>query len=475
MAVNSNPSSPVQAAGLRGGAVGLWGDIIAAVTNVAPSTGVATTLGAILAVAGHATPFIVLVAGFSMLCIAVAYDRMNLWQPSAAAQAMWVARAIRPVIGLALGLTIMIESVISNVGNATLFGPYFLGLVFPSQASNGFLQAVISTFFVALVTAIAILGIRAAIRFQTYIIWVEFAIMFAFLVFLVRAEYTGMSGSQNWSLSWFLPSAGGSFGGILGGFVIAVFMLGGWESAVYLAEEQEKAHIDPGRAGIITVIFTTIWSLLLVMGIQAVAPVSALVSNSANVVAYAAGLVMPNWLSFLVSLAVLSSVIGVVQSQLQVFSRIGYRLSLEGLLPKWLARLSGAQTPWVGITIAAVLPVILLIVYLSNGTAASSLVLVTGAAGILYIAMYVAGGLACTWYFRRVLFKTGSRLFYAGILPTVGVVILLGALVAGIPSIPGGTLIPAAVFVLIGIPIAWLVRIRTHAPFFDRKVESASE
>ncbi|MHB8613789.1 MAG: APC family permease [Candidatus Dormibacteraceae bacterium] len=475
MAVNSNASSPAQAAGLRGGAVGLWGDIIAAVTNVAPSTGVATTLGAILAVAGDATPFIVLVAGISMLCIAVAYDRMNLWQPSAAAQAMWVARAIRPVIGLALGLTIMIESVISNVGNATLFGPYFLGLVFPSQASNGFLQAVIATFFVALVTAIAILGIRAAIRFQTYIIWVEFAIMFAFLVFLVHAEYTGMSGSQNWSLSWFLPSAGGSFGGILGGFVIAVFMLGGWESAVYLAEEQEDAHLDPGRAGIITVIFTTIWSLLLVMGIQAIAPVSNLVSNSANVIAYAAGLVMPNWLSFLVSLAVLSSVIGVVQSQLQVFSRIGYRLSLEGLLPKWLARLSAAQTPWIGITIAAVLPVILLIVYLSNGTAASSLALVTGSAGILYIAMYVAGGLACTWYYRRVLFKTGSRLFYAGILPIVGVVILLGALVAGIPNIPSGTLIPAAIFVLIGIPIAWLVRIRTHAAFFDRKVESASE
>ena len=475
MAVNSNAGSPAQAAGLRGGAVGLWGDIIAAVTNVAPSTGVATTLGAILAVAGHATPFIVLVAGFSMLCIAVAYDHMNLWQPSAAAQAMWVARAIRPVIGLALGLTIMIESVISNVGNATLFGPYFLGLVFPSQASNGFLQAVIATFFVALVTAIAIVGIRAAIRFQTYIIWVEFAIMFAFLVFLVHAEYTGMSGSQNWSLSWFLPSAGGSFGGILGGFVIAVFMLGGWETAVYLAEEQQEANLDPGRAGIITVIFTTIWSLLLVMGIQAIAPVSNLVSNSANVVAYAAGLVMPNWLSFLVSLAVLSSVIGVVQAQLQVFSRIGYRLSLEGLLPKWLARLSVAQTPWIGITIAAVLPVILLIVYLSNGTAASSLALVTGSAGILYIAMYVAGGLACTWYYRRILFKTATRLFYAGILPIVGVVILLGALVAGIPSIPRGTLIPAAIFVLIGIPIAWLVRIRTHAAFFDRKVESASE
>ena len=475
MAENSNASSSAQAAGLRGGAVGLWGDIIAAITNVAPSTGVATTLGAILAVAGHATPFIVLVAGISMLCIAVAYDRMNLWQPSAAAQAMWVARAIRPVIGLALGLTIMIESVISNVGNATLFGPYFLGLVFPSQASNGFLQAVISTFFVALVTVIAILGIRAAIRFQTYIIWVEFAIMFAFLVFLVHAEYTGMSGSQNWSLSWFLPSAGGSFGGILGGFVIAVFMLGGWETAVYLAEEQEEAHLDPGRAGIITVIFTTIWSLLLVMGVQAIAPVSNLVSHSANVVAYAAGLVMPDWLSFLVSLAVLSSVIGVVQAQLQVFSRIGYRLSLEGLLPKWLARLSVAQTPWIGITIAAVLPVILLIVYLSNGTAASSLALVTGSAGILYIAMYVAGGLACTWYYRRVLFKTASRLFYAGILPIVGVGILLGALVAGIPSIPRGTLIPAAIFVLIGIPIAWLVRIRTHAAFFDRKVESASE
>ncbi len=38
---------------LKSGAVALWGDIVAAVTNVAPSTAIALTLGAILGVAAY--------------------------------------------------------------------------------------------------------------------------------------------------------------------------------------------------------------------------------------------------------------------------------------------------------------------------------------------------------------------------------------------------------------------------------------
>ncbi len=465
-----------QPTALRAGAVALWGDVVAAVTNVAPSVGVATTLGAALAAAGLVTPFIIVVVGVTFLLIAVAYDRMNLWQPSAAAQAMWIAKAFRPVIGLALGIMIMIESMVSNIANTTLFGPYLLGIIWPNQASNGFLEWLVSAIGTVIVALIAIAGVRAAIRFQAWVIWAEYAIMLAFIGFLLHAEFTGFNGSQVPSLSWLLPSASNSgLAGIATSFVIIIFMAAGWESAVYLAEEQHEANRDPGRAGIITVIFCTIWFLLVVMAVQAIAPTDKLIQNSANIFAYAAGLVVPSPWAFLVSLAVISSVMGVTQAQLQVFSRIGFRLSKEGLLPRALGRLSQAQTPWVGLSVATIFPIVMLAIYLANGTAANALGLVVGSAGILYIIMYVAGGLACIWYYRRTLTRSASRLIYAGVLPILGVLVLLLALIKAIPTTPMGTLIPAAVFVLIGLPIAYIIKRTRPSAFFDMKSEAAQD
>jgi hypothetical protein len=125
--------------------------------------------------------------------------------------------------------------------------------------------------------------------------------------------------------------------------------------------------------------------------------------------------------------------------------------------------------------IATAFPIVLLAIYLANTSAASTLGLVVGSAGILYIVMYVAGGLACVWYYRRTLTKSASQFFYAGLLPLLGVVILLGALIKAIPTTPAGTLIPAAVFVLVGLPIAYIVKVTRHSAFFDMPSEAARD
>ncbi len=461
-------------AGLMSGAVAFWGDFIAAITNVAPSTAIALTLGAIVSFVGLSSPSVMLLVGIAMLCIAIAYDRLNFWAPSAAAQAVWVARAIRPVIGVGLGIMIMIESVVSNIANSTLFGPYFLGIVSPDQASNGGLQFLVSAVAMVIVLAIAIAGIRAAIRFQTYVVWVEYAIILSFALILLQAELSGHPGSQVPSLAWLLPNQAPDWQSFVTAVAIAVFAFGGWESAVYLAEEQQDAHRHPGRAGILAAAFCTVWFVFLFMVIEAIAPTKDLVAHQANVIAYAASVVMPAPWPDIVSLAVLSSVVAVVQSQLQVFSRLGFGLAREGLLPKKLSELSGSRTPWVGLIVAAVIPVVMLGVYLANQSAAQVLTLVSGTAGILYLAMYVVAALACMWYFRRTLSQGGSHLFYAGILPAIGVVILLVALGAAIPTTPVGTLIPAIIFVFAGIPIAYWIKAATHSPFFDQKPSVAA-
>ena len=465
-----NSGHPTQLAAKQ---VSLFGDFVAGITNVAPSTAVALTLGAIIAVSGLAAPSVVLIVGFSMLFIAISYRYLNLWQPSAAAQALWIARSIRPVAGLAIGFNVLLMTLVANVSNITLFGPYLLGIIWPSHQNNRLLQWLCTAVATGLVLFIAIEGVRRAIRFQTIIVWVEYAIMLAFVIGLLVAEYTGHPGSTHPHLSWLLPSTSPSWSGLMNGVVLGVFMFGGWEASVYLAEEGTDVRRNPGRAGIISVVFCIVWFVILTMAIQASAPAKILVAHASNIIAYSASVIWPKPWSSIVSLAVLSSVVAVVQSQLQNFSRMSFGLSRDGLLPKWLGRLSRHRTPALGLILAAAIPVAALIIYLANTSAGKTIGLVSGTAGFLYIVIYVAGAIACIWYYRRTLMRSARQFILAGLLPFIGGAALVYAAITAFPTTPHGTLYPfIAMFVLIW-PVAWLVKYLTRAPFFSQPVIAA--
>ncbi len=460
---------------LREGAVGLWGAFIAAVTNVAPSAAVALTLGAIIAVSGLATPLLIIIVGAAMLCIALAYHRLNLWQPTPAAQVMWIARAVMPILGFAAGILLILESTVSNIANISLMGPYLLGIFSSDLAANAFLGYLTSLAVMAVVCAVAIIGIRAAIRFQTYILWIEYGIMLVFGILVYWAEFTGHAGTSVPSLSWFSPTASPTgLSGIVSGIVIAVFMFGGWEAAVYLVEEQKSAHRDPGRSAIICVVFCTVWFIFLIWGVQGLASSKDLVAHSGNLLAYAAAIVLPHPLDVFVSLAVIASLVAVVQAQLNAWSRVAFGMAREGLLPRVFARLTKAQTPWVGLVVAASIPMVLFIFYLANSAVATVLVAVTSTAGYLYAVLYIIVALVCVWYYRRTLGDSTSQLFYAGILPMAGAIFLIYIVAAGLISAPANIQIPTVIFILIGIPAALIARAVSKSDFWTIKPIAAA-
>ncbi len=460
---------------LREGAVGLWGDFIAAVTNVAPSAAVALTLGAIIAVSGLATPLLIIIVGAAMLCIALAYHRLNLWQPTPAAQVMWIARAVMPILGFAAGILLILESTVSNIANISLMGPYLLGIFSSDLAANAFLGYLTSLAVMAVVCAVAIIGIRAAIRFQTYILWIEYGIMLVFGILVYWAEFTGHAGTSVPSLSWFSPTASPTgLSGIVSGIVIAVFMFGGWEAAVYLGEEQKSAHRDPGRSAIICVVFCTVWFIFLIWGVQGLASSKDLVAHSGNLLAYAAAIVLPHPLDVFVSLAVIASLVAVVQAQLNAWSRVAFGMARESLLPRVFAKLTKAQTPWVGLVVAASIPMVLFIFYLANSAVATVLVAVTSTAGYLYAVLYIIVALVCVWYYRRTLGDSTSQLFYAGILPMAGAIFLIYIVAAGLISAPANIQIPTVIFILIGIPAALIARAVSKSDFWTIKPIAAA-
>jgi len=456
---------------LREGSVGLGGDFIAAVTNVAPSAAVALTLGSIIAVSGLATPFLVIVVGIAMLCIAFAYHHLNLWQPTPAAQVMWIAKAVTPVLGFAAGILLILESTVSNIANISLMGPYLLGIFSADAAANPILEYLTSLIIMAIVCGVAIIGIRAAIRFQAYILWVEYGIMLIFALIIYWTDFTHSSGATTPSLSWFSPTASPTgLSGIVSGIVITVFMFGGWEAAVYLGEEQRQAHRDPGRSAIICVIFCTVWFVFLIWGVQGVASSKDLVGHSSNILAFAAGQVVPHPWDAVVSLAVLSSLIAVVQAQLNAWSRVAFGMAREGVLPSPFAKLAKSLTPWFGLVFAAAIPMVLLIFYLANSAIAGVLAAVTATAGYLYAMLYIVVALACIWYYRRTLGKSSSQLLYAGILPAICALFLIYCVIAGLIAAPSNILIPTLIFILIGIPAAFVaVAVTSRSDFWHGK------
>src|SRR5579862_9498951 len=115
--------------GLAERSVGLGGDWIASISNVAPTAATTLTMAALIG----ASPLALLIAGAAMLCCAVAYHRLNSWQASADAPVMWVARGLSPVIGYAVGILILMTALTSNIGKITLIGSTVLSLIAPGE------------------------------------------------------------------------------------------------------------------------------------------------------------------------------------------------------------------------------------------------------------------------------------------------------------------------------------------------------
>lgn len=162
MAINAGKGSE----GLKANAMGLFGDWVAGIANVAPSSSVAFTLALMMSFAGLSSPFAVLIIGLGMLCVAVGYSRLNNWNPNAGSPFVWVGSVVRPWLGFAVGLLAILGMLLFNIGNITLAGSYLISIIAPKSVPSGILVWVVSAALMGLVLFLAIRGIRPSIRVQ---------------------------------------------------------------------------------------------------------------------------------------------------------------------------------------------------------------------------------------------------------------------------------------------------------------------
>ena len=74
-----------------------------AMASSGPTQSIAVTLAVLLATVGYASFLPILICFIPMLGIAIGYQRLNAWQPSAGATYSWVGRALNPHAGFFAG------------------------------------------------------------------------------------------------------------------------------------------------------------------------------------------------------------------------------------------------------------------------------------------------------------------------------------------------------------------------------------
>jgi amino acid transporter len=309
------------------------------------------------------------------------------------------------------------------------------------------------------------------------VILVEYMIIASLAIWGLVTELTShAAGITAPSWSWFTTShsPGGSTG-LIAGVVIATFLLGGWDSPIYLGDEQQRQR-DPGRSVLISITFCTLWVVFLFICLQGLAPSSAISNNAANVLPFLAGRLGPKVFVDLVALAVIASFATTIQSQIVDGSRILFGMGRDKTVPRPLGRTNPRyRTPVAGLIVMGVIPIIALILYLASSSLEKTIVYIDSTGGLLFAAYYVVISLYSIWYYRSVLFRDFREFLTGLLLPLVGAGTLVYVIVKSLKGTPGVVLVLALVLFLVGVPLALLSKAITRAPFFSTRRERYTE
>ena len=146
---------------------------------------------------------------------------------------------------------------------AGLYG--FLLFDWQSAADSTLAVTFVGVIWIAVMTAICVIGIELSARTQVGLLGAEVITLALFAFVALYKVYAGdaLDGSIKPELSWFSPFAISSTDGLVAGLLVAVFIYWGWDSTVCVNEETTDSGTTPGKAAIAsTVILVGIYVLV---------------------------------------------------------------------------------------------------------------------------------------------------------------------------------------------------------------------
>ena len=171
--------------GLKKDALGFVSSLVIGVASTAPGYSLAATLGFIVAVTGIGlqAPAVLLVSFIPMLLIAAAYYYMNRADPDCGTTFSWVTRAMGPSLGWLGGWAIIVADIIVMANLAQIAGLYsFLLVDWQSAADSTVAVTAVGIVWIAIMTAIATIGIELSAKTQVGLLGAEVITLVLFAV-----------------------------------------------------------------------------------------------------------------------------------------------------------------------------------------------------------------------------------------------------------------------------------------------------
>jgi amino acid transporter len=463
---------PVRAARLEADAIGVTQDIVIGMASSAPAATIGLSLAALAMTTAYGSGLILILTAIPMLIIANAYRRCNMWNANCGASFEWVGRAISPYLGFLTGWLMVVAYIVGTVAEILLLGPSIL-VVFGSTSASPWAWIAIGTAVCLVMLVIAVVGIRITAHTQVGIALVEYLILVGLSIAGLLAVLSHHPGTFHVTKGWLSLSGIDGKGSAVAGFLIAVFVYGGWDGALYVNEEVKRRSTNPGRAAIFAVSLLAVIYTLAQVGLQGLVSPSRLQAHSASALVYVVQTAGGGFWAKLMALSIALSVIATTGTGIVLSSRIAYGMASYRALPGFLGNISRRfKTPVAASTIVALLLIGLTWVYLLATSVQNAFISVIDLTGQLFACFYILTALATIVYYRRRVFGSARDFLVLGALP-LGAAAFLGWM--GVKSVQAE---PASQFwALIGIVVAGLLlmlsaRFVLRSAFFQIQRES---
>ena len=339
MSASAEPTTPGTASGGSGAGptlarneVGLLGSTVFALAGSAPAQTVSIVLASLVVTAAYGTVLPLAISALGLLCIAVAFQRLNMWRQNAGATYEWVCRAFSPYVGNLVGWLMLVAFGGFVLIDVITIGPSVLALLGISPNNQWAGAAAIIVIGTALTTT-AVVGLRPSARLQITVAVIEYTILIVFIVwafieiFLVHKAGTVQADAQWLS---FKGTGAGSFSAAM---VIAVASIAGWDGGIYVNEETSKPEKNPGLGAVIAVALLGVIFVAMFATFQGIAPLAALNAHSANAAAFVGQRLGGTAGERVISLAVVLSVLATTQVAIIGTARLIYSMSRDRVLP----------------------------------------------------------------------------------------------------------------------------------------------
>jgi amino acid transporter len=283
------------------------------------------------------------------------------------------------------------------------------------------------------------------------------------------------AGSVPITRGWFSLSGVNGKGDAVAGFLVAVFVYGGWDGTLYVNEEVRHRRVNPGRAAILAVALLTVIYTLSQLGFQGVLSPSKLAEadNNGTALVTVAQVLGGGFWAKAMALSIALSVIATTGTGIVLGARIVYGMASYRVLPEFLGTVSRRYaTPVASSIVVGLLIVILSAVYYLATSVQNAFFDVIDVTGLLFSIFYILTALAAVAYYRRRIVSGVVDFVTVGLLPLGAAGFLGWIFVKSLGEAPWSQRWSLIGIVIAGLVVVFSARFILRSSFFQISRES---